>query len=221
MDIDIENYNATIESCSVVGHDISGQLHVLQFCAEELSEKYPDDQHVQKALSASEQLGHQVKVLRSFLTKSLLSESSKALYDIYKETEILIEIHHPRHFHQLIVTYDQSLSDRAIDNNYHELLNCNFTLFNFFIEELKKGTAKEIRLSISYEQAADGTEMLKLVVENTSVDFSCFEDLHEEASFVKKTIRKSLGYTGLFQSDNIKFEIFNEEQQEIYIIFDL
>ena len=109
MVIDKDNFNAIIESCSTIGHDMSGQLHVLQFCNEEISENYPYDEHIQRSLRATNELMEQVKTLRLFLKKSLMSEDYKNLYDLCREAETLLKIHEPKDYSQL--SFGQGLGD--------------------------------------------------------------------------------------------------------------
>lgn len=216
--VKIEKYvDAMLESSSVAAHDISGQIHVMQFCVEELENHIDTEgiKYLNRLQDSLDEVTDLITFYRSYIKKSSLDSGQISPKILLENVIHSLQVHFWNEFKKL--KFDTSEIEDAIlfDATNEELHSVLFSLMAIYLEELKKGQLVDsvIKLKLKLLDSKYSQFTLESVL---PVDEAVFQTLDESSSPGAKVFRKNLGHEIILNS--IKYDISCSNEGEKFLI---
>ena len=200
--VKIEKYvDAMLESSSVAAHDISGQIHVMQFCVEELENHISPDgiKYLNRLQDSLDEVTDLITFYRSYIKKSALVQNNLNPKQLVENVIHSLQVHFWNEFKKInFVTsdIDDSITFSTPNEELHSVL---FSVMSIYLEDLKKGQLKKSLINLRLKVLDSKHCEFKLDSE-ISVDSALFEKLDESSSPGSKVFRKNLGHSIILNS---------------------
>jgi hypothetical protein len=213
--VKIEKYvDAMLESSSVAAHDISGQIHVMQFCVEELENHISADgiKYLNRLQDSLDEVTDLITFYRSYIKKSSLVQSDLNPKQLVENVIHSLQVHFWNEFKKVkFVTsdIDGTLNFSTANEELHSVL---FSVMSIYLEELKKGQLKDTLINLRLK-VLDSKYCEFTLESEISVDNALFETLDESSSPGAKVFRKNLGHEIILNSGNYDLNCSSENGQ--------
>ncbi|GEM_PF-5059853 len=201
--IDLKNYvDAMLESSSVAAHDIAGQVHVMQFCVDELEEHTSDQgkKFLSRLESSLDELTDIISFYRVYLKKAALSGSVLTPGDFLEKVLATSRINFWNEFKKITFITNATNEEWKLNVSCAEIHSVIFSMIAIYIEELKKGQIVEFQVQLDLKKL-DSQYCQFTLSSNIAVDEKLFESLDVASSPGAKVLRKNLGHDILLSSD--------------------
>ncbi len=200
QDKTVSRFRTLTDTSSVVAHDLCAQLHVIQFCLEELADHVgPQGKEYLKRMGASTNyISHLVDSFRRGLKVSLSDDRHHPLSDVYDGFIELIKSHYFVVLEKIKFEVEGNLGDFTAKVNSRQLLHQLFALYSFYIDELKaslddKENGQECKFLLVAEPKNSRFINLKLTVEGVLLTQEEFQEKLSQTVEEKGKIRQFLG----------------------------
>ena len=217
----VSRFRTLADTSSVVAHDLCAQLHVLQFCLEELNEHVdPQGKEFLKRMGASTNyITHLIDSFRRGLKVSLTDNEAHPLSDIYDGFIELIKNHYFIVLEKIKFDVEGNLANFTIKRNSRQLLHQFFALYSFYIDELRANQDEEnanLNFCISVQKKNNRFVDVYLVIKGMVFDRESFDLKLEQSVEEKGKIRQFLGVTLIREAllEDKDFLTFQSEGQK-------
>lgn len=201
--VKIEKYvDAMLESSSVAAHDISGQIHVMQFCVEELENHINPDgiKYLNRLQDSLDEVTDLITFYRSYIKKSSLAQLDLAPRQLIENVIHSLQVHFWNEFKKVKFDTSNISEEILFSTSNEELHSVLFSVMAIFLEELKKGQLKESVVKIELK-VLDSKHCEFTLESELSIETSVFSALDETSSPGAKCFRKNLGHGIILNSD--------------------
>jgi hypothetical protein len=213
--VKIEKYvDAMLESSSVAAHDISGQIHVMQFCVEELENHISTDgiKYLNRLQDSLDEVTDLITFYRSYIKKSSLVQSDLDPRQLVENVIHSLQVHFWNEFKKLKFDTSSIADDLEFNVPNEELHSVIFSLMAIYLEELKKGQLTQSVIKIQLK-VLDSKHCEFTLESELSVDSSIYDALDEKSSPGAKAFRKNLGHSIILDSDKYELDCSSKEEQ--------
>ncbi|PIK16333.1 hypothetical protein [Halobacteriovorax sp. JY17] len=207
--LELKTYvDALLETSSVAAHDISGQVHVMQFCVEELEEHTSDDgrKYLDRLQSSLDELTDIITFYRSYIKKAELTGEEVNAFDLIEKILASVRINFWNEFKKVSFKTDVGSEDWKLSVSCAEVHSVIFSVLAIYLEELKKGQIDEFEVGLTLKKL-DSQHCQFTLVSSKPVEKQIFEILDESSSPGAKVVRKNLGHEILLNSPLYKMEV--------------
>ncbi|MCF8058853.1 MAG: hypothetical protein K9K67_06140 [Bacteriovoracaceae bacterium] len=196
---EISPFRELSDTSSVVAHDLCAQLHVLQFCLEELEEHINQDgrEYLKRMSDSTHYISKLVDSFRRGLKVSINDHDSFPLGEIYEGAIELIKNHYFVVLEQAILT-SSKLNDVKVKDSGRKLLQMIFTFYSFFMDEIKAADEdKRFNLNFELHVKSENSRFARLILETQGKAFeqSWLREKIESSMAEKGKLRQFLGVT--------------------------
>lgn len=194
----ISTYRALVDTSSVVAHDLCAQLHVLQFCAEELEEHISDSgrEYLERMMSSTTYIADLINSFRRQLKITLDNTTPESLDKIQMGALELVKNHFFVFIEKIDFVEDPNLSRFVIKNEARKLMLVLFSIYSSFIEEYKEDESLNLeKVTFEIKGKALNSRFVEVTVNVLGPSFTSewFSQVRQEAAPEKGKIRKFLG----------------------------
>jgi len=194
----ISSYRALVDTSSVVAHDLCAQLHVLQFCLEELQGHVSDtgQEYLNRMGVSTHYIADLVNSFRKQLKISLSDDMPESLDKVFQAAMELVKNHFFIVIEKLELNFEGDLSSFTLKDSARKSMLVIFAIYATFIEEFKeKSFNDQDRLLLNFSAVPENSRFVRVVIEvkNTSIDQGRFEEILFAAAPEKGKIRKFVG----------------------------
>lgn len=196
---EISPFRELSDTSSVVAHDLCAQLHVLQFCLEEIEEHISQDgrEYLKRMTDSTHYISKLVDSFRRGLKVSINDHDSFPLDEVYDGAIELIKNHYFIVLEQAILISGK-LNDVKVKDNGRKLLQMIFTFYSFFMDEIKAADEEE-KFSLKFELNVkpENSRFARLTLETQGKVFeqSWLNEKIESSMAEKGKLRQFLGVT--------------------------
>lgn len=199
---EISKYRALIDTSSVVAHDLCAQLHVLQFCVEELGSYVQPEgkEFLEKMEDSTVCLSRLVDSFRNHLKITLNDEDPTNLGKIYQASLELVKNHFFVILESVEFKVSGSLDGIAVKAEARRLMNILFSLYSMALEEIRESEdlgKKNISIEFSANKENDRFAQLEVLIKGVDVNSTWLVDQLEGSVPEKGRLRKYLGQTSI------------------------
>ena len=201
-DIDLKTYvDAMLETSSVAAHDISGQVHVMQFCVEELEEHTSGDgqKYLSRLQSSLDELTDIITFYRTYIKKAELSGEQVNAFDLMEKVLASVRINFWNEFKKVSFITDVDSEDWELSVSCAEVHSVIFSVLAIYLEEVKKGQLEEFEVELSLKKL-DSQHCEFTLLSSKPVEKQIFDTLDESSSPGAKVLRKNLGHEVMLNS---------------------
>lgn len=215
--VKIEKYvDAMLESSSVAAHDISGQIHVMQFCVEELENHTSEDgiKYLNRLQDSLDEVTELITFYRSYIKKSSLVQNDLRPKQLVENVIHSLQVHFWNEFKKinfLTSEIDDSIKFSASNEELHSVL---FSVVSIYLEDLKKGQLKNSQLNLKLK-VLDSKYCEFTLESEVPADIALFKNLDESSSPGAKVFRKNLGHGIILDSDKYDLSCLSKNGQFI------
>lgn len=205
----LENYvDALLETSSVAAHDIAGQLHVMQFCVEELEEHSSDSgaKYLSRLQSSLDEVTEIISFYRSYIKKSSICGEEIVSSDLLEKVLSSLQVNFWNEFKKVKFLTNVEQESLKLSVSSAEVHSVIFSLLAIYLEELKKGQLEEFEVGLSLKKLDSQYCQFKLT-SSKPVESGIFKVLDESSSPGAKVLRKNLGHEILLESDLYELEV--------------
>ncbi len=193
-----KHYQGLVDTSRVVAHDISAQLHVLQFCIDELDDHINPKgrRYLENLKDGTKRLGDVVQNYRDYLKLSFNPGQEYTLYEICQHSKCLLANHFSRDFNKLEFDWDHSLKGLSFKSHAVELMHIVYSLFSIIAEQNlhhEELLEKSLKVTVAGEICEDGRLEITIQFNGKTLDYSFFEKEMLEIAPDKGFWRKFLG----------------------------
>lgn len=195
---EISNYRGLVDTSSVVTHDLCAQLHVLQFCVDELSHHVSEEgaEFLNKMIDSTQYIASLVGTFREHLKMTLNDEDSTSLDKIYKAALELVK----NHFFIILESVDfkvvGKLERTIVKSEARKVMNIVFSLYSMVLEKMNTRDAfdkenmliefKSVKLNNRFAE-------IQLYFTGFNIDSTWFLEQLEVSTPEKGRLRKYIG----------------------------
>lgn len=200
--IEKTQYRALIDTSSVVAHDLCAQLHVLQFCAEELKEFINEDgtPFLEKLSNSANNLENLIQTFRNHLKQDYEQGKAYPYFEVFNGAVELMKNHYYSDLTRLEFTGNHSLTEALVENDSLERMHILFGILSWITDIHKENGSLE-KSEILFDVTADHFEnseySIIVSVNNTEVGKPELERAFKENLPAKGRLRKYLGLSTL------------------------
>ncbi|OUR96637.1 hypothetical protein A9Q84_09845 [Halobacteriovorax marinus] len=216
--IKIENYvDALLETSSIAAHDISGQIHVMQFCVDELETHLKDSgvKYITKLQSSLDELTELITLYRVDIRNSSLSKKTDGAAELVEKILSSVQVHFFNEFKKINFDLSDLSENLNLNISREELQSVLFSLLTIYLEELKKGQIEPCTMRLGLKVL--DSEYCKFTLESKySVDKKIFEKVDDSSSPGAKIYRKNLGHFIILNSG--RYEVDSEIKGEDFLL---
>lgn len=135
----LNDYKALVDTSSVVAHDLCAQLHVLQFCVDELENFITDDgqKYLKRLSQSANYLNDLVNTFRRQLKINFEEGVHYSLIDIATNAVELVKNHYYGHIDKITITQDKSLSRFLLKDDAAQVMHEMFSLISVYIDSAR------------------------------------------------------------------------------------
>ncbi len=197
----ISSYRALVDTSSVVAHDLCAQLHVLQFCLDELEHHIDDSgkEYLDRMGVSTNYIAELVNSFRRQLKISISDDGPENLEKVVNSACELVKNHFFIVIEKLELIFGSDLNSFTLKNNGRKLMLMMFSIYATFIEDFKERDMGEFsdndKLSISINSHSENSRFVKVSmrVKNTKINKDSFEEILQRSAPEKGKIRKFVG----------------------------
>lgn len=194
----ISQYRALVDTSSVVAHDLCAQLHVLQFCLEELGEHISMEgkEYLERMEVSTSYIANLVNSFRKQLKISLSDDEPESIDKILSSALELVKNHFFIVIERLELSFNGDFSSFVLKHNARQVMLMLFSIYATFIEVFKEeelGEQDKMGMTFSVKPANSRFVRLIIEVENTKVGNNKFEEILSLSAPEKGKIRKFVG----------------------------
>lgn len=194
----ISQYRALVDTSSVVAHDLCAQLHVLQFCLEELGEHISDEgkEYLDRMEVSTSYIANLVNSFRKQLKITLSDDEPENIDKILSAALELVKNHFFVVIERLEFSFNGDFSSFVLKYNARQVMLMLFSVYATFIEVFKEEDLGEHdKMGMSFSVKPENSRFVKLIlkVENTKVGNNKFEEILSLSAPEKGKIRKFVG----------------------------
>tara|TARA_Y100000296_G_C5170984_1_gene257261 strand:- start:1861 stop:2583 length:723 start_codon:yes stop_codon:yes gene_type:complete len=194
----ISKYRALVDTSSVVAHDLCAQLHVLQFCLEELGEHVSDSgqEYLNRMGVSTSYIANLVDSFRKQLKISLSDDEPENLDKIVSSALELVKNHFFIVIEKLELSFEGDFTKFMIKHSGRKSMLMIFALYATFIEDFKEKSLDEHqKMSMILSAQAENSRFVKLSLEinQTDINEDKFENILSQSAPEKGKIRKFVG----------------------------
>jgi len=201
-------YDSLLESNSMVAHDISGLLHVLNFCAEELEEQMGGgNNYLTRMLQSLDSLNNIVLNFRRFTKDNKLNGQEFTFEKIFEQALSFFELHHWNVKGSLNISFSDSRQGELQEADAIDLIQTLFSLFCFINDEYRRKEFESGNVKLSLIKFDSKTVEFKILCEALNSSEEDFENFMKQCESGQKTFRKYAGLETLCSKDGQTFEI--------------
>lgn len=211
---DISRFRALSDTSSVVAHDLCAQLHVMQFCLAEIEEHVSEEgrEYLKRMGTSTSYISRLVDSFRRGLKVAINDHGSFPIDEIYEGAIELIKNHYFVVLERTTFTVTGNLGSLKIKNNGRKLLQMIFTLYSFFMDEVKSSDEEELfTFSINFQGIIENSRFVRITLETKGRSFSeswLSEKLKEKMA-EKGKLRQFLGMTLIQEELAMKPDFFS------------
>jgi hypothetical protein len=215
-DIKIENYvDAMLETSSVALHDISGQIHVIQFCVEELNDHLDKagSKYIERLQDSLDEVTDLLSFYKGYVKKASLSKELNGAEGLIEGVLSTLQVNFWNEFKKIKFDLSGVESGVKFGVSEEELHSVLFSLLSLYLDELKK--AKLERCTISIGLKVLDSQHCKFTLESAYlVDRTVFETLDDSFSPGEKAFRKNMGHAVILNSN--RYQIETDVKNELF-----
>lgn len=215
-----------MDTSSVVAHDLCAQLHVLQFCLEELQDHVSDTgkEYLNRMGVSTHYIADLVNSFRKQLKISLSDDVPESLDKVFASAMELVKNHFFIVIEKLELNLEGDLSRFVLKDGARKSMLVIFAVYATFIEEFKeKSFNDQDRLVLNFSARSENSRFVRVEIEvkNTTVDNDRFEGILSAAAPEKGKIRKFVGLNLLeeFRQENPEWFEMNFTSDGAVIVF--
>lgn len=213
----VSGLRALTDTSSVVAHDLCAQLHVMQFCLEELQDHVDSEgkEYLRRMGASTNYISRLVDSFRRGLKVSVNDADPFALDEIYEGAIDLLKNHYFIILERLAFTTTGSLEDLRVKKDARKLLQMIFSIYSFFMDEVRSDDNDE-RFTFSFNFKAEpvNSRFAKVTIETSGRQFpqSFLGSRLDQTIAEKGKLRQFLGVTLLKEAmaENPEFLTFNQ-----------
>jgi hypothetical protein len=201
----------------VVAHDLCAQLHVMQFCLEELQEHVDSDgkEYLKRMGASTNYISRLVDSFRRSLKVTVNDNDSFPLDEIYEGALDLLKNHYFTILERMAFTTTGNLESLKIKKDGRKLLHMIFSLYSFFMDEVRSDEENErFTFSFNFKAQYENSRFARITLETKGRNFpkSFLAAKLDRTIQEKGKIRQFLGVTLLKEaiSENPDFLVFKE-----------
>ncbi|WP_044557554.1 ATP-binding protein [Halobacteriovorax marinus] len=212
--LDLKNYvDAMLETSSVAAHDISGQVHVMQFCVEELEDQISEDgkKYLDRLQSSLDELTDIISFYRTYIKKDSPVEGAISARTFLENVLHAVQVNFWNEFKKINFKIDAEMQEWRLSAPYSEVGGVIFSVMAIYLEELKKGQIDGLDVELTLKKL-DSQHCQFTLCSSKSVETRVFEGLDESSSPGAKVHRKNLGHKVILDSDLYTMEVISEDQ---------
>ncbi len=216
----VSSYRALVDTSSVVAHDLCAQLHVLQFCLEELQEHVPDSgkEYLDRMGVSTHYIADLVNSFRKQLKISLSDDTPESLDKIFASAMELVKNHFFIVIEKLELNTSGDLGSFTLKDSARKSMLVIFSLYATFIEEFKEQSINDQdKMVINFSARSENPRFVRVTIDikNTSIDINRFETIVKDAAPEKGKLRKFVGLNLLeeFRSEYSEWFSFESTAQ--------
>lgn len=215
-EIKIENYvDAMLETSSVALHDISGQIHVMQFCVEELEDHInkSGSKYIGRLQDSLDEVTELLSFYKSYVKKSSLSNELGGAQGLIERVLSSLQVHYWNEFKKIKFEYLEVASGIKFNVSKEELHSVLYSLLSIYLGELKKGQLDRCTMKIGLKVL--DSQYCKFTLESAYlVDDSVFKSLDDASSPGEKAFRKNMGHAVILNSQ--KYQLETDVKNEMF-----
>ena len=215
---ELSNYRALVDTSSVVAHDICAQLHVLQFCAEELEEfvKEGGGPYLEKLHQSAHYLNNLLNSFRKQLKISFDPTKDYQFSEIQEGVTELIKNHYYGVMEHLI--FESDFEDHyQVKGKANEFMHLVYSAYSFLIDAIAEENAfegKPVIFRARNERLNSRFFKFTLRTIGPTISEKDFEDSLAKDIPEKGKMRKYIGLSLLKQFQKLDPEFFKYESLE-------
>lgn len=224
---DLSNFRTLADTSSVVAHDLCAQLHVMQFCLEEMNDHISPEgrEYLRRMRDSTSYISQLMDSFRRGLKLKINDEDSFTLESIYDGTLELIKNHYFIVIEKVTFEHKGKLGSFEIKNNCKRFMNSLFTVYSFFLDEVKADDEGKLRPLMHLKVKAENTRFVRVTLSVTGETFDkeWFMEKLNSSVAEKGRMRQYLGATILREemAKNEDLLRFAREDDETHIEFHL
>ncbi len=169
------NFRALADTSSVVAHDLSAQLHVLQFCLDELSDHVDKGglEYLKRMNDSTRFISQLVDSYRRGLKVNINDEHSFKIEEVYEGALELLKNHYFTIVERVAFSTNGQLAKYRIKNNGRRLLHVLFGLYSLFLDEVR-ATDPDEHYGFSFHLSClhENSRFVRLKIETKGNSFS-------------------------------------------------
>ncbi len=194
----LSRFRTLADTSSVVAHDLCAQLHVIQFCLDELSEHVDEEgkEYLKRMGTSTSYITNLIDSFRRGLKVSLTDDQGHYLSDIYDGFLELIKNHYYVVLEKIQFDVQGNLGDLKIKNQSRTLMHIFFALYSLYIDELKANQDEEgSRLSFLLKACKKNNRFASIQIEVEGAEYERSWLTHKLQTSVaeKGKVRQFLG----------------------------
>jgi hypothetical protein len=222
MDLSKEQSNfldSLLEAGAVAAHDFSGQVHVIQFCGEEIADHISEDgvKYLERMNKSIENLASYVKSFRDFLKVHKIpgAEDSLTFGTAHLWNQKTLDIHYMKKIDlqdTVDILFPEELESLEIHKNEFEFLSMTFSLYALLIDNYRKLGGPKAKLSLSLNKVDQNLTLISMEDEDNQLSeeqFLAFLDADLVGS--KKSSRRVYGNQLIKDAINGESKLFKLE----------
>lgn len=188
------------DTSSVVAHDLCAQLHVLQFCLDELDSFISPEgrEYLKRMTTSTRYISNLVDSFRKGLKVNLTDENAYPFDEVYEAAIELIKNHYFVVLERVSFSLDMAKSP-VVKSQCRSLMSILFAVYSVFLDELKANDdeSASMNFNLSVKDLNPRFTKLAISVEPSLMDDKAFLDALEEAAPSKGKMRQFLGLNAL------------------------
>lgn len=168
------NFRALADTSSLVAHDLSAQLHVLQFCLDELSDHVDKDgkEYLRRMNDSTRYISQLVDSYRRGLKVNINDEQPFSIEEIYEGALELLKNHYFTIVERVAFSTNGQLDKYRIKDNGRRHLHIIFGLYSLFLDEVKSASADEqYGFHFHFSCVHENSRFVRLRIETTGESF--------------------------------------------------
>ena len=198
----ISKYQALVDTSSVVAHDLCAQLHVLQFCVEELTHHISKEgaEFLERMEDSTQYIASLVDTFRNHLKITLTDEDPTSLEKVYQASLELVK----NHFFVILESVDfrvsSEISNVVVKCEARKLMNMIFALYSMGLEKIKNSEVlgrDTISIELRAQKENSRFANIELHFQGFQLERDWFFNELETCLPEKGRLRKYLGQTSI------------------------
>tara|TARA_R110002072_G_scaffold534_7_gene4208 strand:+ start:103863 stop:104552 length:690 start_codon:yes stop_codon:yes gene_type:complete len=218
---ELQHFDALVDTSSVVAHDLCAQLHVLQFCTEELDSFISPDgrKYLEKVQESSKYLASLINSFRNQLKFDFSKDQKYTIAELNSFVNELLKNHFYGVIDKISLDVNQACHDKYLKNRCADSVHMIFALYSIVVDLLKSNSyflSNELSIRLAVE---NNSLVISFSGENFNISKDRFEKEMRMSTPDKGSIRKYLGIDQLnkIKSNNDQVLVFHENPDSLEI----